>query len=135
MPSFHWWTTSIHEKTWNSKSCPDGFPRKKNGTTTAKAATMMLTAGTGKRLGRVLVRAGGSSDGLDWRPWFRCIASPAEFLLTRKCNSCLLDHGSCAGIDRVHALSKQRSRLTRLYSHPALGAQEFLCTFRSARQH
>src|SRR5712671_4213858 len=31
MPSLHWPRTSIQENMWNSKSCPDGLPRQKNG--------------------------------------------------------------------------------------------------------
>src|SRR6266849_82191 len=31
MPSFHWPRTSIHENMWNSKSCPEGLPHRKNG--------------------------------------------------------------------------------------------------------
>jgi hypothetical protein len=38
MPCFHWPSTSIQEKTWNSKSCPDGLPRQRNGTIAAKEA-------------------------------------------------------------------------------------------------
>src|SRR5208282_378909 len=36
MPCFHWPSTSIHENMWNSKSCPEGLPRQKNGVMAAR---------------------------------------------------------------------------------------------------
>jgi len=43
--SFHWPSTSIHEFMWNSKSWPDGIPRKEKGSTTANAVAMMIRRG------------------------------------------------------------------------------------------
>src|SRR5450432_3967906 len=45
MPCFHCARTSSHEKQWNSKSCPEGLPLKKNGISTAKAAAAMSRNG------------------------------------------------------------------------------------------
>src|SRR5713226_9497044 len=38
MPSFHWPSTSIHENMWNSKSCPEGLPHRKNGAMASRQA-------------------------------------------------------------------------------------------------
>ena len=48
MPSLHWLSTSIQEFMWNSKSWPEGIPRKKVGTKTAKAASAMVSRGEPK---------------------------------------------------------------------------------------
>src|ERR1700719_254927 len=53
MPCFHCDNTSSHEYKWNSTSCPDGVPRKKNGTSIAKAAVAIASNGDHK-----IVRAG-----------------------------------------------------------------------------
>jgi hypothetical protein len=45
IPSFHWPSTSIHEFMWNSKSWPDGIPRKKKGNTITNAVAMMIGGG------------------------------------------------------------------------------------------
>src|SRR6266700_2538380 len=48
MPCFHCPSTSIQENKWNSKSCPEGLPLRKNGTMTANAAAMMVSTGNSK---------------------------------------------------------------------------------------
>src|SRR5580658_2541528 len=45
MPNFHWPKTSIHEFTWNSKSCPEGLPKKRNGRITANEAAITTSRG------------------------------------------------------------------------------------------
>src|SRR5580700_9561712 len=45
MPNFHWPKTSIQEFTWNSKSCPEGLPRKKNGRITANEVAITTSRG------------------------------------------------------------------------------------------
>src|SRR6266849_4790403 len=47
IPCFHWPSASIQEFTWNSKSWPEGLPRKKNGRTTANAVVMMISSDQG----------------------------------------------------------------------------------------
>jgi hypothetical protein len=45
IPCFHWESTSSHEYKWNSTSCPEGVPRKKNGISTARAAAPIASSG------------------------------------------------------------------------------------------
>src|ERR1700692_4745100 len=45
MPCFHCPRTSSHEYKWNSTSCPEGVPKKKKGTSTAKAAAAIKAMG------------------------------------------------------------------------------------------
>jgi hypothetical protein len=48
MPCLHWPRTSIQEFTWNSKSCPEGLPRKKKGRITRNATAITTNRGQGK---------------------------------------------------------------------------------------
>src|SRR5579863_4079524 len=48
IPCFQWSRTSIQEFTWNSKSCPDGLPRKKKGRITRNAIAITTNTGQGK---------------------------------------------------------------------------------------
>src|SRR3981081_4676715 len=48
MPCRHCPRTSIEEFRWNSKSCPEGFPRKKNGRITRNAVAITTSRGKGK---------------------------------------------------------------------------------------
>src|SRR5579883_1846419 len=49
MPRFHCARTSIQESRLNSKSWPEGLPRKKNGTITAKLTAATTNSGRGKK--------------------------------------------------------------------------------------
>jgi hypothetical protein len=48
IPCLHCPSTSIQEFTWNSKSCPEGLPRKKNGRITRNALAITIRRGRGK---------------------------------------------------------------------------------------
>jgi hypothetical protein len=45
IPCFHCDRTSSHEYKWNSTSCPEGIPRKKNGISIANAAEAIEKSG------------------------------------------------------------------------------------------
>src|SRR5208282_2018305 len=87
IPCFHWPRTSIQEFTWNSKSCPEGLPRKKKGRITRKAVAITMRRGKGRifppakltgTFARV-VSLGSEEDELS-REWPPTIASCTEIV-------------------------------------------------------
>src|SRR5437867_6265723 len=101
MPCFHCPSTSIQENKWNSKSCPEGLPLRKNGTMTANAAAMMMSTGNRKsglasgesRESALALPAGLACEGSRFN-----LLLPVEFILSKQS-----DREDTAKLSRVGA--------------------------------
>src|SRR5580704_2056064 len=104
MPNFHWPKTSIQEFTWNSKSCPEGLPRKKNGRITRNAVAITMRRGrgkmwfptipTGSSCGVVCVRSREDEFRREWPPQLICLHSDC-------CLSCLNEQSGGFAINEL----------------------------------